>query len=173
MSEALPLLDELCALETLRQTRILSKAERARWLDLQKQLTRELCNFSTGSGEERRATLRVPCPLEVKVESSHATFLGTAIDVSSGGIGVHAGLLPAAGEQVTLLWAEEPKGKHFQLDLPGHVVWLRKINHALGAGFGVAFDPTNAEQDQRLAQLLLFLLRKERQRLQLPPLNPT
>src|SRR5689334_17973785 len=131
-SATLPLLDELCALETTRQTRILSKSERGRWLELQKQLTRELCDFTTGSGEERRVTLRVPCPLQVKVQSPHAGFEGTAIDVSAGGIGVRANLLPTIGEQVTLVWAEEPKGEHFQLELPGHVVWLRKINHALG-----------------------------------------
>jgi hypothetical protein len=167
----LQLLDELCELESTRQARILSKFEHARWLELQKLLTRELCDFSTGSGEERRSTLRVPCPLDVKVQSADAAFVGTAIDVSAGGIGVRAQLLPAAGEHVRLLWAEEPKGQHFELDLPGHVVWLRKIPHALGAGFGVAFDPRDRAQEQALSQLLLFLLRRERKRLELPALK--
>jgi len=72
MSSTLPLLDELCALETLRQTRVLSKAERGRWLELQRLLIPDLCHFSTGGGEERRVTLRVPCPLDVKVQSAHA-----------------------------------------------------------------------------------------------------
>jgi hypothetical protein len=168
MSQLLPLLDELCELESTRLQRILSKFERARWLELQKLLTRELCDFSTGGGEERRTTLRVPCPLDVKVQSADAAFVGTAIDVSAGGIGVRAQLLPAVGERVSLLWAEEPRGSHFPLDLPGHVVWLRKINHALGPGFGIAFDPRTDEQEHRLTQVLLFLLRRERARQQLP-----
>jgi hypothetical protein len=172
MSERiLSLLDELCALETLRVTRIHSKAERARWLELQRLLTRELCDFSTGGGEERRATLRVPCPLNVRVEGEHAAFEGTAIDVSAGGIGIRAQLLPSVGEQVKLAWAQEPDGQRFQLELPGHVVWLRKVNHALGAGFGVAFDLADEASQARLSQLLLYLLRHERKRLQLPPLK--
>jgi hypothetical protein len=171
MSELVPLLDELCALETTRQSRLLSRVEHARWQELQKLLTRELCDFSTGAGEERRSTLRVPCPLTVKVQSADAAFEGTAIDVSAGGIGVRAQLLPTIGEKVVLAHASGPPDVHFALDLPGHVVWLRKVAHPLGAGFGVAFDPGEPSQEQRLSQLLLFLLRRERQRLKLPPLK--
>jgi hypothetical protein len=163
--ETLRQLDELCDLESLRLTRLLSKFEHARWIELQRLLTRTLCDFSTGGGMERRVTLRVPCPLEVKVQGDHTAFLGTAIDVSAGGIGVSSGLLPAQGEAVHLVWAEEPKSRtRFELDLPGHVVWLRKQKHELGPGFGIAFDPSDAVHEQRMAQLLLYLLRRERDR---------
>ncbi len=155
-------LDELCDLEATRLARILSKFERLRWLELQKTLTRALCDFSTSAGEERRTTLRVACPLDVKVQSDDATFIGRAIDVSAGGIGVHAGLLPALGERVTLLYADDPPGSHFPLDIPGHVVWLRKLQHELGPGFGVVFQPETELQERRLGELLLFLLRRER-----------
>ncbi len=170
MSSVVPLLDELCALESARQARPLSKAERARWLELQKLLTRELCDFSTGGGEERRATLRVPCPLTVKVQSAHAAFDCTAIDVSAGGLGVSAQLLPSIGEHVTLAHAVSPEGDRFELGLPGHVVWLRKIQHPLGAGFGIAFD-LEAGQERKLSELLLYLLRREKQKHELPPLK--
>jgi hypothetical protein len=169
--DVLLLLDELCALEQTRQARLLSKPELHRWRDLQKQLTRALCDFTTASGMERRDTLRVPCPLEVRVQSSGSVFSGTAIDVSAGGIGVRASLLPAMGERVVLLSADEPPGAHFQLEVPGHVVWLRKLQHPLGAGFGVAFDPETPEHEARLAQLLLAMLRREREHRSQAPLQ--
>ena len=161
--EILQLLDELCELETARQGRALAGPEHARWLELQKRLTRELCDFSTGA-EEKRKSLRVPCPLEVRVVSADNAFVGTAIDVSAGGIGVSAGLLPALGESVRLMWASDGKELRFELDIPGHVVWLRKLNHELGAGFGVAFAPETPTQEQRIGELLLYLLRRERQK---------
>jgi hypothetical protein len=162
MNPVLQQLDELCDLEAIRQTRILSKFERARWSELQKTLTRALCDASTAAAIERRNTLRLNCPLEVRVESAGAIFVGTAIDVSAGGIGVRASLLPAAGERVTLLSAEDPPGAHFELAIPGRVVWLRKLQHELGAGFGIAFDPQGEPDERKLAELLLYLLRKER-----------
>lgn len=157
------LLDELCELESARLTRPLSPPEHARWLELQKTLTRALCDFSTGA-EERRATLRVPCPLAVKVATPHATFDATAIDISDGGIGVKSALLPGLGERVVLVSAHDPDGGAFVLGIAGHVVWLRKLQHELGAGFGIAFEPENETQRQHLAALLLFLLRRERAR---------
>jgi hypothetical protein len=163
MDDVTALLDELCELESARQTRLLSKPEHERWQALQKTLTRALCDFSTGA-EERRATLRVPCPLAVKVATPYATFDATAIDVSAGGIGVKSALLPGVGERVVLVSAHDPEGREFVLGIAGHVVWLRKLQHELGAGFGIAFEPENDTQRQHLAELLLFLLRRERAR---------
>src|SRR5262249_30266382 len=113
---------------------------------------------------ERRGTLRVACPFEVKVASAGSVFPGTAIDVSAGGIGVRASLLPSLGERVMLHEATEA-GQRFDLRIPAHVVWLRKQKHELGPGFGLAFDPENEAQERRLSQLLLFLLRRQRARL--------
>jgi hypothetical protein len=165
VADTVQLLDELCDLETARQARLLSKPEQERWAELQRELTTAMCDFSVqgGSGaEERRATLRIPCPLEVTVASGGSTFKGTAIDLSAGGIGITAGILPALGEPVVLVSADEPPGTHFVLGLSGHVVWLRKLTHPSGAGFGIAFEPENETQRRHLAELLLFLLRRVR-----------
>lgn len=156
--------DELCTLESERLTRVLSKPEHERWCALQKLLMPALCDFTT-SAQERRETLRLPCPLGVVIVSGDTTFEGTAIDVSAGGVGVRANLLPALGERLTLVCAEEPAGTRFVLGLEGHVVWLRKLTHPLGAGFGIAFGGETESQRRHLAQLLLFLLRKQRPKL--------
>lgn len=169
VDDTLALLDELCALEAIRQQRILSRPELARWQALQRQLTRALCDFATGDEAlERRNTLRVQCPLSLRIASSDTVFEGIAIDLSAGGVGVRSDLLPSIGEAVTLLSAEEPETgtaaskNRFDLNIPGHVVWLRKLQHELGPGFGIAFDPQGPAEERRLAQLLLYLLRRER-----------
>lgn len=159
------LLDELCYLETVRVERALDEQQTRRWLELQRLLQRAMCDFAT-AGDERRTRVRVPCPLRVRLASDELEFDGTAIDIGEGGIGVQADLLPALGERLVLLYGEglnqQSQLGRFELHLPGHVVWMRKAHSDLGPGFGVAFDPQTREQESRLAQLLLTLLRQRR-----------
>jgi len=157
------LLDELLMMEMLRGQRDLEPEEAVRWIELQRQLTRELCETPL-SVDERRQYLRVATPLAVWVVSPGASFEATALDLGAGGMGLRADVLPFPGEQVLLEWARSPapSSDQFRLDLPARVMWMRKATHELGPGFGVAFQPERREHDHRLSELLLTLLRHER-----------
>jgi hypothetical protein len=155
------LLDELVMLEMLRSQRNLEGDEALRWVELQRMLTRELCEVPVAV-DERRQYLRVVTPLVVRVVSPGAIFRATAIDLGAGGMGLKADVLPFPGETLTLEWARTPAGEQFDLDLPARVMWMRKATHELGAGFGIAFQPQSHQQDHRVSALLLTLLRQER-----------
>ena len=153
------LLDELCMLEELRMQRTLEPEEARRWVELQRSLSRAMCE--EGIPDERRAYLRVTTPLTVRVVSAGMTFDATAIDLGAGGMGLKSDVLPTVHEKLQLAYARTPSGEQFELGLPAAVVWVRKSQHELGAGFGVAFAPENRTQDGFVAELLLSLLRRE------------
>jgi hypothetical protein len=155
------LLDELVMMEMLRSQRSLEGDEARRWVELQRLLTRELCETPVAV-DERRTYLRVITPLLVRVVSPGANFQATAMDLGAGGMGLRADVLPFPGETLTLEWARTPSGEQFALDLPARVMWMRKATHELGAGFGIAFQPESHQQDHRVSALLLTLLRQER-----------
>jgi hypothetical protein len=158
------LLDELLMMEMLRGQRNLEPEEALRWIELQRTLTRELCETPL-QVDERRQYLRVATPLLVWVVSPGASFEATALDLGAGGMGLSAGVLPFPGENVVLEWARSPSlgSDQFRLDLPARVMWMRKATHELGPGFGVAFQPAHREHDRSISELLLTLLRHERQ----------
>lgn len=157
------LLDELCMLEELRAQRPLEPIEARRWVELQRYLAEKLCEGR--KYDERRDYLRVTTPLAVHVVSPGTAFDATSVDLGAGGMGLRADVLPFVGEEVTLEWAQSPSGEKFALDLPAKVVWMRKANHELGAGFGVSFAPQHRGQEHAVAILLLWLLRRERKNL--------
>jgi hypothetical protein len=156
------LFDELLMMEMLRSQRHLEPEEARRWVELQRHLTRELCEVPHNI-DERRQYLRVATPLNVRVLTPGANFPAVVLDLGAGGMGLRADVLPFPGEQVTLAWAEMPSAEHYELDLPARVIWMRKATHELGPGFGIAFEPQTHEQDHRIAALLLILLRQERE----------
>jgi PilZ domain len=157
------LLDELLMMEMLRGQRELEPEEARRWVELQRILTRELCDTPVAV-DERRQYLRVATPLLVWVVSPGASFQATALDLGAGGMGLSAGVLPFPGENVVLEWARSPvsPSDQFRLDLPARVMWMRKATHELGPGFGVAFQPAHRDHDRAISELLLMLLRHER-----------
>jgi len=157
------LLDELLMMEMLRGQRDLEPEEARRWVELQRILTRELCE-SPITVDERRQYLRVATPMLVWVVSPGASFQATVLDLGAGGMGLSAGVLPFPGEEVILEWARSTSvpSDQFSLDLPARVMWMRKATHELGPGFGVAFQPRLREHDHRISELLLTLLRYER-----------
>jgi hypothetical protein len=157
------LLDELVMMEMLRVQRALEPEEARRWVELQRILTRELCDVPRPV-DERRQYLRVAQPLLVRVVSPGASFQATVLDLGAGGMGLRADLLPFPGEQVVLEWACSPLSpdQQFRLDLPARVMWMRKATHELGPGFGISFQPSSREHDHRISELLLKLLRQER-----------
>ncbi len=157
------LLDELLMMEMLRGQRPLEAPEARRWVELQRRLTRELCE-SPIAVDERRQYLRVATPLVVRVLSPGANFEGTVLDLGAGGMGLRADVLPFPGEIITLEWARMPAPSEvqFPLELPARVMWMRKATHELGPGFGIAFQPETREHNHRISSLLLTLLRQER-----------
>jgi hypothetical protein len=154
------LLDELLMMEMLRGQRPLEPEEALRWVELQRMLTRELCE--PVAVDERRQYLRVPTPLTVRVLSPGANFEATVLDLGAGGMGLKAELLPFPGEHVHLDSALSPSGQLHPLDLPARVAWMRKATHELGPGFGISFEPSTREHNHRISELLLTLLRHER-----------
>jgi hypothetical protein len=155
------LLDELLMMEMLRGQRELEPVEERRWAELQRTLTRELCE-TPNAVDERRQYLRVATPLSVRVLSPGANFQATVLDLGAGGMGLKAEVLPFPGEEVRLDWALSPSGDKYQLDLVAKVMWMRKAIHELGPGFGIAFVPSTRDQVRRISELLLTLLRHER-----------
>jgi c-di-GMP-binding flagellar brake protein YcgR len=158
------LFDELLMMEMLRGQRNLEPDEARRWVELQRMLTRELCDSQAGQPkiDERRQYLRVATPLAVRVVSPGANFEATVLDLGAGGMGLRADVLPFPGEHLTLEWARTPMGEQFDLDLPARVMWMRKATHELGPGFGISFRTESRLHDQRVSTLLLTLLRQER-----------
>jgi hypothetical protein len=155
------LLDELLMMEMLRVQRPLEPAEARRWVELQRHLTRELCEAPLAV-DERRDYLRVSTELTVRVLSPGANFDATVLDLGAGGMGLRAGVLPFVGETVHLESATSPAGTTTVLDLPARVQWMRKATHELGPGFGIAFRPESREHNHRISEMLLTLLREER-----------
>jgi hypothetical protein len=157
------LLDELLMMEMLRSQRQFEPEEARRWVELQRILTRELCDVPRHV-DERRQYLRVAQPLVVRVVSPGASFEATVLDLGAGGMGLRADVLPFPGEHIVLDWARSPSApnEEFRLDLPARVMWMRKATHELGPGFGIAFQPSSHEHDYRVSELLLRLLRQER-----------
>jgi c-di-GMP-binding flagellar brake protein YcgR len=154
------LIDELLMLEEQRLQRPLEAIEARRWIELQRFLTMKLCEERRY--DERRDFFRMNQPFTVHVVSAGTVFDATAIDLGAGGMGLSAGVLPSVGEDVTIEWAESASGERFQLDLPARVVWMRKAPHEMGPGFGVSFAPQHRSQEHAIAQLVLWLLRRER-----------
>jgi hypothetical protein len=157
------LLDELLMLEMLRGQRDLEPPEALRWIELQRLLSRELCEVPQ-IPTEKRQYLRVATPLTVRVVSAGTTFDATAIDLGAGGMGLRADVVPSVRELVMLDDARTQAGERFELGVPAKVVWTRKVSHELGSGFGVSFQPETRTHDRRVSALLMMLLRVERAR---------
>jgi hypothetical protein len=94
--------------------------------------------------------------------SAGAAFDATVLDLGAGGMGLRASILPFVGELLTLEDARSASGERYELGVPAKVMWMRKLTHELGPGFGVSFQPENRTHDRRVSALLLRLLQNER-----------
>ena len=139
------LLDELLMMEMLRGQRNLEPEEARRWVELQRQLTRELCETPprNSSIDERRQYLRVATPLVVRVVSPGANFEATVLDLGAGGMGLRAdrAAVSRRASSRSSGRARRSPASSSALDLPARVMWMRKATHELGPGFGIAFQP--------------------------------
>jgi hypothetical protein len=108
---------------------------------------------------ERRLHARVPARGRGQIRCGNKTVSATLVDMSPGGarwhiVDSHAAL--EVGEQLdpsSLVVEGDGSGNEISLDVSGTVMWGETT--ALGAEFGVAFEPLSADETDRVRHLLL------------------
>ena len=96
---------------------------------------------------EKRGHERVPFDLSLICESpGSAPIIGTAADISVGGMYVQSETAPAFGSNITIVM--ELSGASGTVRLPGTVRWVKP------GGFGVQFGLLGARETHTIAQLM-------------------
>ncbi len=108
---------------------------------------------------ERRLHARVPARGRAQIRCGNKTVSATLVDVSQGGARWHVVDSDAAlevGQQLdpsSLVVEGDESGNEISLDVGGTVMWGETT--AIGAQFGVAFEPLSADETDRVRHLLL------------------
>jgi hypothetical protein len=108
---------------------------------------------------ERRLHTRVPARGRAQIRCGNKTVSATLVDVSQGGARWHivdSDTALEVGVQLdpsSLVVEGDGSGNEISLDVGGTVMWGETT--ALGAQFGVAFEPLSADATDRVQHLLL------------------
>ena len=95
---------------------------------------------------EKRRHERVALDLPLICETGAAPIIGTAADISVGGMYVQSETAPAFGSNITIVM--ELSGASGTVRLPGAVRWVKP------GGFGVQFGLLGARETHTIAQLM-------------------